>query len=328
MKLRPLIPLLACLAGPPGAGLAAQGIAERSEVRTFIKEMGRKHGWDAAQLNRLFGHVEIQDKVLEAIAKPYEAKPWHAYRKLFLTENRIRGGQDFRSRNAAALAAAERKYGVPPEIVTAILGIETSYGEKPGNYRVIDALSTLAFAYPKRANFFRRELEEFLALCREERLDPEGPIGSYAGAMGMPQFMPSSYRGYAADGDGDRRRDIWNNPADAIASVANYLARNGWQTGEPVAFPATVGGTAQHRLSGTELKASRTVSELRSLGVKPEAAVPGHLKGNLVKLDEETGPAYWLGLHNFYVITRYNHSPLYAMAAYELSRRVGEPPQR
>ncbi|MBP1149492.1 lytic murein transglycosylase B [Methylocaldum gracile subsp. desertum] len=285
--------------------------------------MSRKHHFSASELNKIFQDVTIQEKILEAMAKPYEAKPWHVYRKLFLTEKRIQSGVDFWGKNAAALKATASKYGVPAEVIVAIIGIETSYGQSPGKYRVIDALSTLAFAYPKRAEFFRRELEEFLVLCREEHMNPGSPTGSYAGAMGMPQFMPSSYRRYAADGDGDQRRDIWNNPADAIASVARYFSVHGWQSGEPVAFPASVNGAVHERLANGNLKPSRTLQEWLSLGViDSSASLPANVKAALVKLDEETGPVYWLGLHNFYVITRYNHSPLYAMAAYELSREL------
>lgn len=265
------------------------GLADRPDVDRFIADMARKHGFSTAELRRVFAGVGIQPAVLTAMSKPYEAKPWHAYKKLFLTDTRIQGGIEFRQRQAQALARAEAKYGVPPEIITAIIGVESGYGQKPGNYRVIDALATLGFEYPRRAEFFRAELEQFLLLCREEGIDPLQPLGSYAGAMGMPQFMPSSFRKLAADGDGDGRRDIWNNPADAIASVARYFHANGWHTGEPIA--ASIAG-------------------------------PVSASGKVVKLDEETGPAYWATYHNFQVIMRYNHSPLYAMAAYELSIRL------
>jgi membrane-bound lytic murein transglycosylase B len=298
------------------------GIAYRPDVRNFIGEMSRKHHFDTGELLRAFDLAAIHPAILDAMAKPYEAKPWHAYRKLFLTEKRIQGGREFKAANAAALARAEARYGVSPDVVTAIIGVESSYGQKPGKYRVIDALSTLAFAYPKRAGFFRGELEQFLLLCREEGMDFLNPVGSYAGAMGMPQFMPSSYRKLAADGDGDGRRDIWNNPADAIASVAYYFARNGWRTGEPIASPARVNGNAYHGLAGRNPKPSRTLRELAALGIAPEDALPGHIKAALVELDGEAGPVHWVAFHNFSVIMRYNHSPLYAMAAYELSRAL------
>lgn len=304
------------------SGKAEESLAQRPDVRSFIRDMSRKHHFSASELDQIFQAVTIQEKILEAMAKPYEAKPWHAYRKLFLTETRIQNGVDFWNRNADILNTLARKYGVPAEMIIAIIGIETNYGQSPGKYRVIDALATLAFAYPKRADFFRRELEEFLVLCREEGMKPGDPMGSYAGAMGMPQFMPSSFRQYAADGDGDRRRDIWNNPADAIASVARYFAIHGWQSDKPIAFPVTVNGSAHERLANGSLKPGRSLQEWLSLGVNAGVSLPKSVKAALVRLDEERGPAYWLGLQNFYVITRYNHSPLYAMAAYELSREL------
>ncbi len=299
----------------------APGIANRPAVREFIAEMSHKHGFSTAGLTRAFDEAGMVPAILDAMAKPYEAKPWHAYRKLFLTEKRINGGQNFMATNAAALSQAKSRYGVAPEMVTAIIGIESAYGVKPGKYRVIDSLSTLAFDYPRRASFFRSELEQFLLLCREEGMDYLTPLGSYAGAMGMPQFMPSSYRKLAADGDGDGRRDIWSNPADAIASVANYFARNGWQSGAPVAVPARVSGDGyREAVSTRNPKATHTLGQLASLGVTPAEPVPGGHKAGLVQLAGETGPEYWITFHNFSAIMRYNHSPLYAMAATELVR--------
>lgn len=298
-------------------------VTDRAEARGFIQHMAKRHGFERAELEQLFRNVEIQDKVLEAISKPYEAKPWHQYRKLFLTEARIQGGVNFWASNGAALADAQRRYGVAPEIIVAILGIETSYGQNTGNYRVIDALSTLAFAYPKRAEFFRKELENFLLLTRRESLDPLAPKGSYAGAMGMPQFMPSSYLAFAVDFDGDHKRNIWSNPTDAIGSVANYFTRNGWVTGGAVAYPAAVPADGYGHLLSQDLKPQHTIARLAGLGVHTlEGSVPADTRANLLKLDGETGPEYWLTLQNFYAITRYNHSPLYAMAAHQLSREV------
>jgi membrane-bound lytic murein transglycosylase B len=297
------------------------GIADRADVRAFIGEMSRKHGFSTAELSQAFDRTHIQPAILEAMAKPYEAKPWYAYRKLFLTEKRITGGRDFMAVNAAALKAAEARYGVSRYIITAIIGIESAYGNKPGKYRVIESLSTLSFEYPRRAPFFRSELEQFLLLSREEGMDYLAPLGSYAGAMGMPQFMPSSYRKLAADGDGDGRRDIWNNPADAIASVARYFNKNGWHTGEPIATPATVGGAAAG-LAGKKPKLSQSLSQLMAAGVHIEDPISGDPKAGLVALEGETGPDYWVAFHNFNVIMRYNNSPLYAMAAYEISREL------
>lgn len=298
------------------------GIAERPAVQSFIAEISRKHGFSAAMLTQVFEQTAIHQSILDAMAKPYEAKPWSAYRKLFLTDKRIEGGRTFLRENAVALERARAKYGVAPEIITAIIGIESSYGRKPGRYRVIDALSTLAFAYPRRATYFRDELEQFLLLCREEGLDYLEPLGSYAGAMGMPQFMPSSYRKLAADGDGDGHRDIWHNPADAIASVARYFAKNGWHSGEPIAVPARISGSSTGLANNKNPKPTRSLAQLAELGIEPEESVPGHLKGALVELPTEAGTAAWIVFHNFAVIMRYNHSVLYAMAAYELSREL------
>jgi membrane-bound lytic murein transglycosylase B len=307
---------------PEAVPEALPGIADRPEVRAFIGEMSRKHGFSTDDLTRAFDRAAIQPAILDAMRKPYEAKPWYAYRKLFLTDKRIQGGREFLAQNAPALSRAEARYGVAREIVAAIIGVESSYGQKPGKYKVIDALSTLAFAYPRRASFFRGELEQFLLLCRDEGMDYLVPVGSYAGAMGMPQFMPSSYRKLAADGDGDGRRDIWSNPADAIASVARYFSANGWRTGEPIATPARVSGSAYQGLAGKKPKLTHSLNELVSLGVEPVDSVPGNFKGGLVELEGEAGPDYWIAFHNFGTVMRYNHSPLYAMAAYELSRAL------
>lgn len=297
------------------------GIAERPEVRAFIMEMVQRHGFDAGQLNVTFDAAGFQPAILEAMAKPYEAKPWYQYQKLFLTEKRILGGRAFLEENRAVFNRIQSRFGVDPAIVTAIIGVESAYGVKPGKYRLIDALSTLSFQYPRRAAFFRSELEQFLLLCREEGMNPLDPLGSYAGAMGMPQFMPSSFRKLAADGDGDGRRDIWKNPSDAIASVANYFSRNGWRTGEPIAVPANVKGTAFGAvLSAKTPKPSFTLSQLAAKGITPALPVKDGLKGVLVELPGEQGPQYWIVFQNFSVIMRYNHSVLYAMAAYELTR--------
>ena len=297
------------------------GISQRPEVRAFISEMVERHGFRAESLRKAFDEAGIVPAILDAMGKPYEAKPWYAYRKLFLTEKRIQGGEAFMAANQDALSRAKSRYGVMPEMVTAIIGIESAYGVKPGKYRVIDSLSTLAFDYPRRASFFRSELEQFLLLCRDEGQDYLKPLGSYAGAMGMPQFMPSSFRKLAADGDGDGKRDIWTNPADAVASVANYFQKNGWHTGEPIAVPARVRGNAFGALVSTKTpKATSTLAQLEAHGVTPLEPISGNYKAGLLELQGEKGPEYWITFHNFSVIMRYNHSALYAMAANELIR--------
>lgn len=322
-----LLVSLICLGGIyPGLGMA--DISLNAETKQFIQDMHIRHGYARAELERLFSQVSIQDSILKAMDKPYEAKPWYEYRKLFLTEKRITGGRRFLQENQIAFKMAYQKYGVPEEVVAAIIGIETSYGDTPGKYRVIDALSTLAFAYPRRASFFRQELEAFLILCHDEKISAEQPVGSYAGAMGFPQFMPSSFSAYAVDGNNDGRRDIWHDPADAIASVAHYLARNGWIPEEPVAVPALLTKKPAFS-SGKVLKAEYSISQLTHLGVKPiPSTLAGNLRGNLVALEDLDGVSYWVGFRNFYAITRYNHSALYAMAAHQLSRELSHHNER
>lgn len=303
------------------AGPSAEAAGGQS---AFIAEMARKHRFDAAALAQLFQQVERQPVILERIAKPAEAKPWHAYRKIFLTDARIQRGVAFWREHSQVLALVQDSYGVPAEIIVGILGVETGYGQNTGGFRVIDALSTLAFGYPKRAEFFRKELEEYLLLCREENTDPLQPKGSYAGAMGLPQFMPSSFRHYAADFDGDQRRDIWSNPRDAIASVANYFVAHGWRRGEAVAAPATVQGEGYRQWLDADLKPRHSLAQLQSAGVQVPSGWAPATPAKLLALEQEQGYDYWLGLHNFYVITRYNHSPLYAMAVYQLGQAVKE----
>jgi membrane-bound lytic murein transglycosylase B len=296
-------------------------IAARADVAAFIQSLAGRRHWDAAELSKLFQQVDIQRKIIDTMDRPAESKPWWEYRKILLTEAHIQGGVAFWRQNRAALDEASSRYGVAPEMIVAIIGAESRYGQTLGNYRVIDALSTLAFEYPRRGEYFRKELEEYLLMCREESIDPARPHGSYAGAMGMPQFMPSSYRLYAVDLDGDRKRNIWTNPTDAIASVANYFAHAGWRKNEPVAAPAKINGEGFRRL----LEATATeysIAELRGLGVEPLEPLPAIAQARLLSLETQTGPEYWLVLHNFSVITRYNHSPLYAMAAFLLGREI------
>jgi membrane-bound lytic murein transglycosylase B len=211
---------------------------------------------------------------------------------------------------------------VPAELIVAIIGVETYYGRIAGSYDVIDALATLAFDYPKRSSFFSRELSEYLLLAREQGLDPLTPKGSYAGAMGYGQFMPSSYRAYAVDFDGDGLADIWNNPVDAIGSVANYLARHGWQAGEPVVSRATASGEPPPELFAGGLKPQRPVAEFAAAGLTPVQHLDERAQAQAFRFELEDGHEYWLGLNNFYVITRYNHSAMYAMSVYQLSQRI------
>ena len=315
--------LLACgLILGTTAAVQAMDIASHAETRNFIDEMVDKHGFDRDALTRLFTEARHQPGIIAAITRPAEAKPWAEYRPIFLQPDRIRGGARYWAEHSDLLRQVEQKYGVPPEIVVAIIGVETRYGRHAGRYRVLDALSTLAFDYPKRSRFFRKELEQFLLLTREEGLDPLTPRGSYAGAMGHGQFIPSSYRHYAVDFDQDGRRDLWNSSSDIIGSVANYFARHGWRAGEPVAFPARVEGADYQPLVNGPLRPRHRLGDILAAGVHIETRLDPDQKATLLELEGSNGPEYWVGLHNFYVITRYNHSPLYAMAVYQLGQEI------
>lgn len=316
--------ILACAAPAPAAANAAERLDGDPALHRFVDEMTARHGFDASQLQSLFRTARVAPEVLEAISRPAEAKPWYEYRTIFLTRARVEGGAAFWQRHRDTLMRAAAEYGVAPEFIVAILGVETRYGDNTGRIRVLDALSTLAFRYPRRSSFFRSELEEFLLLTREESLDPLALKGSYAGAMGLPQFIASSYRRYAVDFDGDQVRDLLENPADAIGSIANYLKRHGWQPDGPVAVPAKVHRDAARQLAGLGLKPHTPVGAMQARGLELDAAVPEDALATLVELDTGEDVEYWVGLQNFYSITRYNHSALYAMAVYQLARAIRE----
>lgn len=291
-----------------------------AEVDAFTQKMVTEHGIDAKKVEQLLGQAKLNEDVLAAIQRPWEAKPWHQYYPIFLTEKRINAGVKFWQTYQAELARAEAEYGVPAEMIVAIIGVETFYGNYTGNYKVLDALYTLGFHYPPRQTFFRSELEQFMLLTAEESLDPLAIKGSYAGAMGWGQFISSSYRHYAVDFDGDGVRDLLNNPIDAIGSVANYFREHGWQPGEPVSFKLS---SAPEAVLETPLKPSQRVTDLAAAGVKDiPAQVSADTPVRVLNMEAADGRQYWLTLPNFYVITRYNHSPLYAMAVYELSQSI------
>jgi len=297
--------------------------SELPGVDRFIAEMEAKHNFDSQQLEQLFAEVEVKDSILKAISRPAEkSKPWHDYRNIFITKKRIKGGVKFWQQYADTLAAAEKQYGVPAEIIIAILGVETRYGGNVGGYRVVDALSTLAFRYPPRSKFFRSELEHFLLLTREEDKSQLDPIGSYAGAMGLGQFMPSSYRAYAIDFDGDGKRDIWTNPVDAIGSIANYLSRHGWIAGESITHRTAFSGPEVTSLIEKGYKPSLTRDELHAAGVSLTALPAGEDTIAIISLTQKKGEEYWLARQNFYAITRYNHSRMYAMAVTQLAQEI------
>ena len=314
--LRRLALLAGLLLGATGAS------ALDGDAQAFVDEMVRKHGFGRAELTELLGDADFQEAIIAAITRPAEAKPWYEYRAIMLTRERIDGGVEYWQRNYDALRRAEAQYGVPPEVVTAIVGVETKYGRNTGRHRVLDALYTLAFGYPRRAAFFRGELEQFLVMARDEGFDARKVNGSYAGAMGKPQFMPSSFRSYAVDFDGDGRRDLWNSDADVIGSVANYFARNGWRRGERVVAGVTGFEPRHGRLVSTELKATQRAGDLTGAGMSIAGNPPADTPGTLFALQEEGGTSHWFGMGNFYAITRYNRSILYAMAVHQLSREI------
>jgi membrane-bound lytic murein transglycosylase B len=292
----------------------------RPEVASFIDEMVKKHRFERAALARLFAQAQPRPSVIRAMSAPGTARPWHEFRAMLIDETRVSGGIEFWRRHADTLARASREYGVPEEIIVATIGIETLYGRNTGSFRVLEALIMLAFDYPRRAELFRGELEEFLLLAREAKLDALKVRGSYAGAMGIPQFLPSSYRKYAVDFNGDGSRDLWQED-DAIGSVANYYRAFGWRAGEQIAVRANGGGEAEAVIAAG-FEPHMTVAQMRKRGVVPLAPVPDDALAMLYTVDAGSGPEHWIGLQNFYVITRYNRSVNYAMAVRELAREL------
>lgn len=303
--------------------VAAEEYHTRPDVQAFIDEMVVEEGFDRALLTDIFREAQYKQSIIDAISRPAErVLTWKEYQDIFLTDSRVRAGHEFLLDNHRALIAARERYGVPPVIVAAIIGVETMYGRHRGSYRVIDALSTLAFDYPPRSKFFRSELKHYLLLAREEGQSPLAAKGSYAGAMGYGQFIPSSYRHYAIDFDGDGHRDIWENRTDAIGSVANYLAEHGWRPEGPIAARVAPEGDAT-LLFGGELKPAVPLADLAAYGLA-NARADDTLVSPL-RFEGKEGSEFWLGFPNFYVITRYNHSKLYAMAVYQLSQRLLNP---
>jgi len=304
-------------------------ISKRKSVKRFINEMVKKEKFDKKELVSLFKKIKIRKNILKAIKRPAEGKPWYKYRKIFLTEERIQGGVEFWKENEQALQRVQEDYGVPAEIIIAIIGVETKYGRHKGGFHAAEALATLAFGYPRRGTFFKKELKELLLWSRDEGMDPYSIMGSYAGALGEPQFMPSNVRKYAVDYDGDKKHDLINNSVDAIASVANYFKKHGWVTGGPITLEARVKGSSYRKVVKKGIRPRSTVKHLAKLGIKPkqelskqELAALQNEKTALIELKQKKGSDHWLGLTNFYVITRYNHSQHYAMAVYQLSQEI------
>jgi membrane-bound lytic murein transglycosylase B len=314
---------LLCFAGLALAQASVHAqIEQEADVRKFVGEMVSRHGFKESQLLSMFSQAQVSTTILEAISRPAEAKPWYKYRPIFIQDERIRLGREFLVQHRVILDRAEQQFGVPREIIAAIIGVETRYGKNTGSYKVIDSLVTLGFKYPKRGEFFRSELEQFLLLTREQQLDPHSLKGSYAGAMGIPQFISSSYRNFAVDFDGDKHIDIWNNPADAIGSVANYFSEHGWVSGEEIAVRADVSGDRYLMLINKDLKPELTLAQMAEYGVSTPPDRKPEMPAKLLSYELENGVELWLGFTNFYVITRYNHSPLYAMAVFQLAGEI------
>lgn len=294
----------------------------QDKVQRFITQMVQEHNFKTETLQSIFKQARHHESIIEAISRPAESKPWYQYRPIFLTRDRIQGGVRFWKQNAATLARAHQQYGVPQEIITAIVGVETRYGKHKGRFPVIDSLATLAFAYPPRSKFFTSELEHYLLMTREENLDPLKQLGSYAGAMGMPQFISSSFRRYAVDFNGDGHRDLWSNHEDVIGSVANYFKTHRWQPGQPIASKVRVHGNRYKKLLKSGLKPEYSKQQLMDNGVILPDGLPDELRGTLLEFETRDGPEYWVGWHNFYVISRYNHSALYSLAVFQLSEKI------
>ena len=306
----------------PSLAQAPAKITLKPEIEDFIGQMVRQHQFEETELRQIFAQLKLHDGVVKAVAAPATAKPWHEFRNIFITPARTGGGVDFWKQHADLLARARDVYGVPEEIVVSIIGVETIYGRRLGSFRVVDALYTLGFEMTDRATFFRGEMEQFLLLARENALDPLAVKGSFAGAMGLPQFIPTSYRKYAVDFDGDGKTDLWNSTADVIGSVAHYLRQFGWMWGQPVTVPARISGEEFKSVLEAGLKPQLTLQQLQPKGVEATEELPPDLQAGLFALDVEQGQEYWLALNNFYVITRYNRSKNYAMAVYQLAKAI------
>ena len=299
--------------------------ADREDVRQFVDDMVTRHGLSSSELQQVFRRARKQASVIRAMTPPADApqRSWQSYRSIFVNSPRIEAGTRFWARNEAALTRAATEYGVPEEVIAAIIGIETVYGRNLGTYRVIDALSTLAFDFPRRAEYFRGELEHFLLFARDAGIDVLGVKGSYAGAIGIPQFMPGSYRRFGVDFDGDGRTDLAGSATDAIGSVANFLRAHGWRRGEVALAPARVDGQRWRILADAGIKPLYLAGDLPLFGVSTSSDLPPDMPCVLVEL-ESPGDAseFRIGLNNFYAVTRYNRSSFYAVSVLELAAEL------
>lgn len=298
---------------------------EQQNVLDFIEEMVQTHDFERDALAAVLARAEIKANIITKISTPAERTlTWGEYRKIFITPERIKAGADFWQENRAMLDRIALETGVPVEMLVGIIGVETYFGRITGKDRVLDALATLAFEYPPRSKFFRNELMQFLVLAREEELDPTVPMGSYAGAMGRPQFMPSSFRAYAVDSTGDGKRDIWGNWADVSGSIANYFLKHGWRNDEEVATQATLGSNWRGDVPKpvNTLKVKDTVESLSKKGVVFATDLCADSRGQLLTYEGDEGIEHWVGFHNFFVITKYNRSVMYALAVHQLGQQI------
>ncbi len=332
MRFAPVFFLAALALANPVSAAETDPVAKAA----FIAEAGKKYGLSTEEIDTWLAQATYRQSIVTAMSRPAErAKPWRDYRPIFMTDARIAAGRRFLEENRAELQKVETATGVPKQYIVAIIGVETFYGRIMGSHKVLDALYTLGFHYPKlgdaqreamRGAFFRDELAQSLLLAREEGLDIPAQTGSYAGAMGWGQFMPSSYRAYAKDGDGDGKRDLFGSLPDVFASVANYFAAHGWEPGHPVVARATANEGAA--FAPPTLEPLYGLAELGEKGFRPSEALGHDAPATLVNLEGASGTEHWLGFKNFYVITRYNRSPMYALAVHQLAEAVaaGEAP--
>ncbi len=322
------LPLAAAFPAPDAA--AETSVPAHPGSDEFIRAAVEQHGLDPADVAALLETAEFQQRVADLIARPAESKPWYEYRPIFMTDQRLEEGLEFWRANEELIDRVAERYEVDPQVIVAIIGVETFYGRITGTFKVLDALATLAFHYPSdrtrdRSEFFTKELMEYLVLGGEENLPIPEVTGSYAGAMGMGQFMPSSYRAYAVDFDDDGRRDLWRSTPDVVGSVANYLHVHGWEPGGPVVRDVTVDeGADAAQFERRNYKPEKTVIEWHEAGFRSSADLEPDRPAALVQLEIEDGHARWMTFNNFYVITRYNRSPMYAMVVYQLSEALRE----
>ncbi len=306
-----------------GQVFADAQMLEKPEVKSFIQEMVTRYHFNAEDVRASLKEAQFKPVIIEKMTTPYEGKPWDVYQQLFLTPSRAKGGAEFWQAHAKTLAQAEKKYGVPANIIVGILGVETIYGQRQGDFRVLDALSTLAFYFPKRAAYFRYELMNYLLMCRENHFNPNAQVGSYAGAMGQGQFMPSSYRRFAVKYQGQGAPDLIHNPDDAIFSVANYLQKHGWQQQQKIAQLAKTNQRYCENMEFNAKKAGYAYRDIQKCGFSPMETTWTHpQQAGVLQMQTTTGNEYWIAYPNFYVILTYNSSPLYGLAVYLLGQSI------